>query len=310
MELLLIGFESFGVRSMATFVSVKDVNVFIDPSAALAPRRYGLPPHVLEVEKLFGVFDRIVELLKDSDVVVITHYHYDHHDPGRFLDPELFRGKILLVKHPMQNINVSQRIRAHRFLKLVSDRVRELRYIDGNEFVFGCTKLWFSKPVPHGENSKLGYVVEVCIDDGDDRVLHSSDIEGAPLDEQIEPLYVCRPRIAIVDGPPTYLEGYKYSSRSVEKSLRNLMRVLREIPELEIVILDHHSARELSWFEKLKPLLNHGSELGKKIMLAAQYMKIEPQLLEARRRELFEKDPRDGIELLKNRRIRLDELGE
>ncbi|MEM1608517.1 MAG: hypothetical protein QXG81_04510, partial [Ignisphaera sp.] len=63
MELNLIGFESLGVRSQATFIQVKNANIFIDPSAALAPRRYGLPPHRLEAKRLLEIFDKIQDYL-------------------------------------------------------------------------------------------------------------------------------------------------------------------------------------------------------------------------------------------------------
>ena len=40
-----LAFDSFGVRSMATFVETDDLKVLIDPGVALAPVRYGLEPH-------------------------------------------------------------------------------------------------------------------------------------------------------------------------------------------------------------------------------------------------------------------------
>ncbi len=309
MEIELLAFESMGVRSMATVVRTKDATIVIDPSAALAPRRYGLPPHRLEVERLFRVFEVIEDRVRDSDIVVITHYHYDHHDPGRFMDLAVFRGKKLVVKNPGSKINASQRIRAHRFLKLVKDLAREVVVGDGIEIAVGGTRISISKPVPHGESARLGYVLEVCVDDGDDRVLYTSDVEGLPLDEQLEHFNVCKPRIAIVDGPPTYLVGYKFGLKSFEKSLNNLVKVL-EMPWIELLVLDHHSARELEYREKLKLVFEKAAELGKRILLASEFMGLEPDLLEARRRELFEIDPRDGMELLKARGRGESDLGE
>ncbi|MDK2383350.1 MAG: hypothetical protein QI199_00895, partial [Candidatus Korarchaeota archaeon] len=77
MSFRLIAFDSMGVRSMATVVETKDVKIFIDPSVALAPRRFGLPPHDREVERMHELAKVIEEEALDSDVIVVTHYHYD-----------------------------------------------------------------------------------------------------------------------------------------------------------------------------------------------------------------------------------------
>ncbi|MCJ7571679.1 MAG: hypothetical protein MUO82_07360 [Candidatus Thermoplasmatota archaeon] len=40
--------DSLGVRSMAIYVETEDCKILIDPSAALGPSRYGLPPRYLQ----------------------------------------------------------------------------------------------------------------------------------------------------------------------------------------------------------------------------------------------------------------------
>ena len=45
-----LAFESLGVRSMSTLVEVDDLNIVIDPSISLAPNRFRLPPHPVEIE--------------------------------------------------------------------------------------------------------------------------------------------------------------------------------------------------------------------------------------------------------------------
>jgi len=52
MKVISITFDSFGVRSMATFVKTKDVCILIDGGAALAPKRYGISPTKEEFEAL------------------------------------------------------------------------------------------------------------------------------------------------------------------------------------------------------------------------------------------------------------------
>jgi len=304
MEIRLLAFESLGVRSQATFIQTRDTTIIIDPSAALAPRRYGLAPHRREVERLLYLFGVISEFLRESEVVVITHYHYDHHDPARFIDPESYRGKRLLVKDPKNYINVSQRIRAHRFLSIVKDKVRSIEVVDSTTMVIGKTRINVSMPVPHGEDSKLGYVIELCIDDGDTRVLYTSDVEGAPLHQQIDFALRCRPHIAIVDGIPTYLIGHGYSYGGLKNALKSLMKLL-EVMELECVVYDHHAARELNYMEAIAPVIDHARMLGKRIVSAAEFMGLEPLFLEAMRKKLYMEEPVSGIEMLKSKRLGL-----
>jgi predicted metallo-beta-lactamase superfamily hydrolase len=59
MEVKLIAFESFGVRSQATLVYTGDVKIAIDPAVSLAPRRFGLPPHAKEVERMLELAKEI-----------------------------------------------------------------------------------------------------------------------------------------------------------------------------------------------------------------------------------------------------------
>ena len=113
MLLKLIAFESLGVRSQATYIQTKNALIFIDPSAALAPRRYGLPPHKIEALRLLEVFRDINSFIQDSEYIIITHYHYDHHDPGVFVDVNLYKDKVFLVEDPQNNINLSHKIRAN-----------------------------------------------------------------------------------------------------------------------------------------------------------------------------------------------------
>ncbi|MEM0371184.1 MAG: hypothetical protein QXW05_05650 [Ignisphaera sp.] len=301
MDVELIAFESMGIRSQATFIQTYSANIFIDPSAALAPRRFGLPPHISEARKLLEKFDEIEKLVKDSDIIVITHYHYDHHDPGRFMDPDLYRGKVIYVKDPINNINVSQKIRASLFLKIVSDRARNISIADGRSIELDKTRINFSPPLPHGEENKLGYIISICIEDRDNALLYTSDIEGGPTHHHKSLIDFCkRASIAIVDGPPTYLLGYKYSDHSFRNSIKLLVNLIN-LDMLNIIILDHHICRELDYASKIVELLSEAINKGKQITTAAQFMNMEPMFLEANRRELFRMEPVDGLNLLISR---------
>jgi len=59
MEIVPLAFDSMGTRSMATFVRTGDTSLVIDPGVALAPARYGLPPHKKEINRMLDHWDRI-----------------------------------------------------------------------------------------------------------------------------------------------------------------------------------------------------------------------------------------------------------
>jgi len=51
MKIKPIAFDSFGARSLCTLVETKDVIIIVDPSVALGPKRYGLPPHEIKIKR-------------------------------------------------------------------------------------------------------------------------------------------------------------------------------------------------------------------------------------------------------------------
>lgn len=274
-----IAFDSTGVRSMATLVVTRDARILIDPSAALAPARYGLPPHPLELEALEDSIARIGSELEDADVVVVTHYHYDHHDPGFKIPAGKYSSKLVLIKDPVRNINTSQRIRASRFLKVLRSAGARVQVADGQSVRIGGTELTFSAPVPHGNTTRLGYVLMLRVEEGGESVGYSSDVEGPLEDGAVD--FMCGSRVAVVDGPPTYLVGRAYTREDVDRAVRNLARLSRCV---EVLVVDHHLLRDLNYRE----LFVRVSELsGRQPISAAEFMGREPNLLEARRRELY-----------------------
>ncbi|MCD6340916.1 MAG: hypothetical protein J7L51_03085 [Desulfurococcales archaeon] len=288
MEVRLIGFDSLGVRSMASVIYTDDVSIFIDPAVSLAPWRFSLKPHPLELKQLECVASKICEVAKDVDVIVLTHYHYDHHDPGKHVPVDIYEGKDVIIKDPRNNINVSQRIRASRFLKLIKDKARNIIVGDGREFTYGKTKLLLSKPVPHGVDSRLGYVTEVLIDDGDYKIIHTSDVEGPVTNDAVEFILNNRPDLIIIDGPPTYLVGHHFTEDIISRSISNLARIVSALGDVTIV-LDHHLLRDLNYREFYSKVIKHGASTKARVMCAAEFMGMEPMLLEARRKELYSK---------------------
>jgi predicted metallo-beta-lactamase superfamily hydrolase len=284
MKIIPIASDSMGTRSMATFIITKDCNVLIDPGVALGPYRYGLPPHPMEMERMIVHWKRIKSHAKKADVLIVTHYHYDHHDPD---EPKVYKNKTLLTKHPKKKINISQKKRAAFFLEQLGDLPKRIEFSDGKEFLFGGTTIRFSKAVPHGTNTKLGYVTEVCIDDGKQKFVYTSDVEGPSLDEQVQFLLDEKPKVIFCDGPMTYMLGFRYAKKSLEISLENIIRVMKET-KVKKFVLDHHFLRDLKWNERLEKAYKVAKKKKVKLMTIADFLGVENDMFEARRKELYE----------------------
>lgn len=302
MYIELLAFDSMGVRSQATFIETPDVSIVIDPAVSLAPKRFSLPPHEEEVKQLLHLATTIEKRAYESDIIIITHYHYDHHDPGKFISLEIYRGKLVIIKDPNRFINVSQRIRAKRFLKLIKSIAKRIEIADKNSFNMNKTKIMFSNPLPHGANSRLGYIVEVLIKYENESMLFSSDVEGPSLESQADFILRNKPDIAIIDGPMIYLLGYKYSKENMEFAMKALSKILEK--QNITMILDHHFTRDLKYIEYIHILRNLAKDTNSKVLTAAEFMNKEPLLLEAKRYELYRRKPVPGLELLRKKSLK------
>ncbi|HIH96874.1 MAG TPA: MBL fold metallo-hydrolase [Thermoplasmata archaeon] len=106
-----VWFDSMGAKSSATLIKTPDVSVLIDPGAA------GMQPSFPASDEQKQrwheeAYRAIRRASKEAQVVVISHYHYDH-----FTDFEkpLYAGKLVLAKDPNQWINDSQMGRSEKF---------------------------------------------------------------------------------------------------------------------------------------------------------------------------------------------------
>jgi len=287
LNVLPLAFDSLGVRSMATFVETDDCRVLIDPGAHLAPLRYGLLPHPVEEKRLDELWEKIKQYAVQADVLIVTHYHYDHHDPD---EPEVYKDKAVYIKHPTENINQSQRARAATFLEAVKGLPKSLEYADSRTFHAGKTRICFSRAVCHGTNPRLGYVTEVSVSHGSERVVHTSDVEGPSLSDQIGFVLRERPQVLIVDGPMTYMLGFRYSYKSLEISNKNLIKAI-EKTELHTLIIDHHFLRDLNYKARIQPVYEAAKARKVKVLTAAEYARKKVQMLEAQRKQLYEEYP-------------------
>ncbi|AEM37967.1 hypothetical protein Pyrfu_0095 [Pyrolobus fumarii 1A] len=290
MRISIIAADSMGVRSLATLVeSAAGTRVFIDPGASFAPRRYGLPPHPCEEARLEEALSRIRSVLRDVHAAVITHYHYDHY-LYRSGEEEYYRGLLLLVKHPESSINVSQRLRAHRFLRKqgVAELAR-VAYADGGSFEVEDVRLVFSPPVPHGRpGTPLGYVVMVLVEADGVRLVFASDVQGPGSREALEWIISTRPDVVIMSGPPTYMEGVKVPEEEVRASTSLLLELVSRLPRGSTLVLDHHTLRDASFREKLGEVYSLAGTRGVRVVTAAEFMGVPLEPLEALRRRLWE----------------------
>lgn len=281
MEIYPIAFDSLGVRSMATFIKASE-KIFIDPYAALAPKRYGLKPHEKEIEVLNFYLEKIYELGKKADIAIITHYHYDHHPrPYDYKFFESFRNVHFLIKD-FRNEHRSARFRGSIFIQKLKENGISFNFADGKEFIYS-ERIVFSNPVWHGEeNSKVGRVIMCLINS----LVFGSDAQNLMDKKALKFVIENNPRYAILDGFPIVFE-WKFGNEKLERSNSNIIEVLKRT-EVEWIILDHHIAREKNYKEKILEILNFSKKVNKKVISAAEYYNMENLLLEANRRELYE----------------------
>ncbi len=279
-KLLTLASDSLGVRSMAVYVECCGRRILIDPSAALGPRRYGLPPTPVEEEALAFASQRIRELAERADTLVVTHYHWDHYDPELL---NALTDKKLYVKDPKNDINYSQRRRA-------SLLHRDYVAADGKEF----DDISFSPALPHGpERTRLGYVIAVRVGD----LVFSSDIQGPVSERAAEWIISQNPKILIMDGPPTYFLGYKFAAADRDKAVENLTRIMGET-DLKTLVLDHHLTRDLIYRERF-PVFDKAEELGVRITTYAEQRGLEPIFLEAWRKDITKGVKEVGTEVIR-----------
>jgi predicted metallo-beta-lactamase superfamily hydrolase len=297
LRLLPLAYESLGVRGMATLVETDDIKLIIDPGSALGPR-FRLNPHEREYEALSRTRRAILDAASDADVLTISHYHFDHYLPNfenwmwiwssPELARELYSNKLILAKDISADINPSQRKRGYMFKKLNLETAKDIQIADGRSFKFGDTVLEFSKPVYHGPvGSRLGFVLMLTVYTAGSRILHAPDVQGPMYDEALQLILVKKPDAVLMGGPPLYL-GFKLEKEELATAQRNLMILARHVP---VLVVDHHLLRSLDYPQYLEPVIRAAEERGNRVVTAAELLGREPELLEARRRELHAQEP-------------------
>lgn len=293
-----LAFESFGVRSMCTYVETPDLKILVDAGISLG-QRFGLLPHPKEYGAREECRRRVAEAADKAAVVAISHWHFDHYTPS-YTDTvwtgsdaevakQIYQDKIVLAKDIRRSINFSQRRRGWIFQKFAEKIAKRIEVADGKVFEFGGTRLEFSKPVFHGEeDTALGWVLMLSIEHDGERVAYTPDVQGPIFDETLELILRETPGLIIMGGPPLYLAGFKVSMEKINHSLENLLKIAENVP---VMILDHHLLRAENWKAFSKPVFRTAKKLGHKVLTAAEYVGKQNNLIEFNRGKLYETEP-------------------
>ena len=286
MKIRPLAADSMGARSMATLVETPDVTVLIDPSVRLGPYRYDLPPHETEKARQKDLWQGIRDAAKTADVLTVSHYHYDHHNPQA---PSVYRGKLTFLKDGKFHINRSQKERASAFVRALKSYPKEVQVADGNQMDFGGTELLFSPALPHGYNDELGYVVMTRIAQGPEVFVHTSDVLGPPLKEHLAFIVDAQPTVLYVDGPMTHMPE-NYPEEHTKRSISHLQRILRTT-NVRTLILDHHILRDREWRTRMAAVFRAGEEHDVSVLTAAEFAGKAVDQLEANRDRLYGIEP-------------------
>ncbi len=110
MDIRLVWFDSLGAKSSCVYVETDDISVLIDPGVAHMQPSF---PATYEQKHAWYLEAkrRIRRYARKAQVIVISHYHWDHFSR----EVELYTGKTIFAKNPNEYINDEQRRRALDF---------------------------------------------------------------------------------------------------------------------------------------------------------------------------------------------------
>lgn len=282
MEITFIGAESLGVRSMCTLVKTRDRLILIDPGVALAPLRFSLPPHPLELKTAEEIRHQILSLLPEASDIIISHFHGDHApllepDPSQIPISE-FKKRLGQTRIWLKSNFGNTRLMQTRHEQFISEMGNLVRVADG----YTEPGMEFSPPVLHGQQGR-GTVLMTRITETETTFVHTSDIQL--LDDTAVNLIISwQPDIVFIDGPPVYLNNHM-TPELASHALENGIRLARYTGTL---IIDHHLLRTeagLEWLSRIEQATNT------RTVTAAQWQRREPLLLEANRRRLYTRYP-------------------
>ncbi len=170
--------------------------------------------------------------------------------------------------------------RRPEMFELKSDRVR-VEWADGREFSVGGMRVRFTQPLFHGEEySRVGWVLMVIVECCGWKLVHSSDVDGPVIEDYANVIAEEKPNVLILDGPPTYMLGYRFGLDSLERAIDSAVRILEETRDsLELMIYDHHLPREPNYRRRTERVWKLASKLGVRLSTAAEVLGQTPAVL-------------------------------
>ena len=118
--------------------------------------------------------------------------------------------------------------------------------------------------------------------------MHAPDVQGPMYDEPLKLVLAKKPDLVLMGGPPTYLEGFKVESNALITAQQKLIELAKRVP---LLVVDHHLLRSLDYRDYLRPVISSAERAGNRVLTAAEFVGLEPELLEARRKELHREEP-------------------
>ncbi len=272
-----IAFDSFGVKGMCARVQNADIVITIDPGVSAQTEEFPLPE--AERHQLWQNYqEAVLNSCETSHAIVISHYHLDHFTLAR--EPKIYSGKIIFAKSPA-DLPQKQKETARRLFQTIDGLPREIVWADARRFKFKKTEIGFSPAIWHGAaDAEPGRVIMTEVKRGRENVLFTSDVAGVTDDSTFTAIAAIKPRHAIVDGYPTFLQGTPADSPDLIKSIINLCRFLA-LPELKTLILDHHPARDYRYPALFKLVYEKAGQLKKRFGTAAEIAGETSAVLEA-----------------------------
>lgn len=289
-----------GVRSLAVRLEMDGIEVLIDPGAGVIGEREDQPLHPKEYRALKEAHDRIDRVAETADVIVVTHYHYDHYVPpfenhvtllsSPARSRRLFSDAHVVAKHPNNDINQSQSKRGRDARQVISNACESATWADGKLVEHGPVTVRLSPPVPHGpDGTRLGYVLMVAVEGSEGTVCFASDTLGPVELESTDWLLDRNPDIVIADGPPTYLSPKYFPEENHERAREQLIRLAKAAD----LLIDHHLLRDRSYRSFLEPIKETGADHDHRAQTFAEYRGEPNRPLEAKREELNDRFPVD-----------------
>jgi predicted metallo-beta-lactamase superfamily hydrolase len=281
MKIEIVGAESLGVRGLCCFVTTKKQKIVIDPGIALGYTRYKLLPHPLQVAVDEKIQKKIIKKYSEATDIVISHFHGDHIPLVNANPYQLNIKKISGLNQKakiwakLSQLSPTEKRRAESLSLAINKKL-----IPGEEIEQGV--FHFSKAVPHGKSDNNLETVMMTKIEEDCVFVHASDIQLLN-DESISQIVSWKPDIVLASGPPLYL--FKLTKDQIRKAWYNASRLSEKVDTL---IIDHHLLRDdigIQWLRKLSLKSN------KNILCGADFMNKPRMLLEARRKDLYERMP-------------------